>query len=503
MGIFELQACGAGVSVTARSANEVEEKLAAALKEDERRKHELKELQQEEELHSRINRHKVQNQWRKLMRIAKVEELIKEVEILSQNHEREVDRKDAIIQMLDRDLEEADEQHQMALRSHLQNVDELVKLQRQRLLNMAEQADKDLAMIENEFKCEFDDMKSTHKRLTKEMKDVNDALEKPLHVAEQELRTEFEGLQADYRGKHEEEKQVMKVTLETSVGDFERMLDSAYNTYYESTRKQTENYKRLQKKDMHDSKDIDKKQKACARLQESLQHWRTKISNNMKEAEARNKALKEEKEKVVGHYQELKGRMTGVREAEDRRLTELTLNSRKAITDLTDKLNLAEKITRLGELNRKMMTEREKVMPFEFASQATDGVEPQDGDDLEEAAAASEELKSSANTLGPNGKPVQEWDALNTFFTRYNKILLDKTAMETEGKRLTQENDRLRGLIKQFVDGISVNDDVMSNANSLMVVNNSLPRLPRMPGPDQVTVVDGPRVLTLMEKQAQ
>ena len=47
------------------------------------------------------------------MRIAKVDELIKEVEILSQNHEREVDRKDAIIQMLDRDLEEADEQHQM------------------------------------------------------------------------------------------------------------------------------------------------------------------------------------------------------------------------------------------------------------------------------------------------------------------------------------------------------------------------------------------------------
>merc|ERR1712147_3583 len=100
-------------------------------------------------------------------------------------------------------------------------------------------------------------MKGTHKRLTKEMKDANDALEKQLHQAEQELRTEFEGLQADYRGKHEEEKQVMKVTLETSVGDFERMLDSAYNTYYDSTRKQTENYKRLQKKDLGDSRKID------------------------------------------------------------------------------------------------------------------------------------------------------------------------------------------------------------------------------------------------------
>jgi len=480
---------------------EVEKKMAAALKEDERRKHELKQHQADDERYSRINRHKVQNQWRKLMRIAKVEELIKEVEILSQNHEREVDRKDAIIQMLDRDLEEADEQHQMALRSHLINVDELVNLQYQRLDNMEAQAEKDLLMIETEFKQETKDMQATHKRLTKEMKDVNDALEKQLHIAEQELRTEFEGLQADYRGKHEEEKQVMKVTLETAVFEFEKALDNAYNTYYESTRKQTEKYKQLQQKDLTDSRTIDKMQKNCARLQESLQHWRTKISNNMKEAEARNKALKEEKEKVVGHYQELKGRMNQVREAEDRRLTELTLNSRKAIQDLTEKLNLSEKIIRLGELNRKLMTEREKVLPSEFAKASGEGPEIQEGDDLDQAAAAQEDVKASATTLGSDGKPVQEWDTLNIFFTRHNKILLDKTALEVEGKRLNQENDRLRGLIKQFVDGISVNDDVMSNANSLMVVNNSLTRLPRMPGPDHVTVVDGPRVLNLMDMQ--
>merc|ERR1712196_51083 len=122
----------------------------------------------------------------KIMRLAKVESLRKGIEILSQNHEREVDRKDAIIQMLDRDLEEADEQHQMALRSHLQNVDDLVKLQTSRLLAMEQQAEKDLAMIEQEFKHEFDDMKATHKRLTKEMKDVNEALEKQLQIAEQE-----------------------------------------------------------------------------------------------------------------------------------------------------------------------------------------------------------------------------------------------------------------------------------------------------------------------------
>lgn len=42
---------------------------------------------------------RIQNQWRKIMRLAKVESLRKDIEVLSQNHERDVDRKDAIIQV--------------------------------------------------------------------------------------------------------------------------------------------------------------------------------------------------------------------------------------------------------------------------------------------------------------------------------------------------------------------------------------------------------------------
>merc|ERR1711865_552169 len=289
--------------------------------------------------------------------------------------------------------------------------------------------------------------------------------------------------------------QVMKVTLENAVLEFERQLDNAYNTYYDSTKKQTEKYRDLQAKDQKDSRGIDAKQRTCARLTESLQHWRTKISNNMKEAESRNRALKEEKDKVIGHYQDLKGRMNTVRAGEDKRLTELTLNARRTIVDLTDKLNMAEKILKLGELNRKLMTEREKVLPFE-------NVLPSDTekvDDLSHDNVGDSE-QATSSTLGPDGKPVDDAVALNIFFTRFNKILLDKVAMDAEDKRLNNENERLRGLIKQFVDGISVNDDVMQNTNSLMVVNNSLRHLPRQEGPEP-TCVDGPRVITLMNMQ--
>lgn len=51
---------------------------------------------------SKINNLKIVNQWRKIMRLAKSESLKKDIEILSQNHERDIDRRDAILQMLDR-----------------------------------------------------------------------------------------------------------------------------------------------------------------------------------------------------------------------------------------------------------------------------------------------------------------------------------------------------------------------------------------------------------------
>ena len=70
----------------------------------------LKKDQVDEQKTAYFNRMKILTHWRKVMRVAKTEALKKEIQIFQQNHDREVDAKDAILQMLDRDLEEAEEQ---------------------------------------------------------------------------------------------------------------------------------------------------------------------------------------------------------------------------------------------------------------------------------------------------------------------------------------------------------------------------------------------------------
>ena len=65
-----------------------------------------------------------------------------------------------------------------------------------------------------------------------------------------------------------------------------------------------------------------------------------------------------------------------------------------------------------------------------------------------------------------------EYTSLENFWKRHNKVLLDKVALDKEKEVLMKENQQLRTLLKQYLDGISVNDEILSQVNPLFVVNH-------------------------------
>lgn len=74
--------------------------------------------------------------------------------------------------------------------------------------------------------------------------------------------------------------------------------------------------------------------------------------------------------------------------------------------------------------------------------------------------------------LFPFQQVMHEYEALENFWKRYNKVLLDRYALDKEKHTLVEENQKLRMLLKQYLDGISVNDEILSQTNPLFVVNN-------------------------------
>ena len=456
-----------------------------ARRREQMRKNELQGMRDQEEKFAATNRLKILNQWRKLMRLVKVEDLRKEIEVVSQHHEREVDRKDAIIQVLDRDLEDSEEQYQTALRAHLVMVDRLIDLHGQRLSGIELEFEKDLQELMDEFGAERHEISGSHARHKKEMLDIMATMEAEFNEAESDARQEFESNREEIKNKSSEEYNVLRFTLEGLIEELERHFDSAHANYMATTEQRTLDFKNLTIKDQTSARTIEQQMRRLQRLTDSIAHWKNKLSTNGKKCEARNSALKEERDSISRHFQELKQRMNKFREREAMRLQELTINSQAAITALTARLEKAERIIRLAELTRKYETEREKVLPFYESSV----------EDEEKAAADQAEVRKAlqSSAAGKDGQPIEEWNYLDNFFKRYNKVLLDVMGIEKERERLRHENGDLRSILKQYLDGISVNEDVINNPNPLLVVNHKtnivMPSAYQRPPPG--TIVEG------------
>ncbi|MEW5310230.1 MAG: hypothetical protein WDW38_002047 [Sanguina aurantia] len=491
---------------------------ALAADEADRRKQEnsrvaLRERQAREQRYSHLNGIKIHNQWRKIMRMAKVEELRREIEVLSQNHEREVDRKDAIMQMLDRDLEEAEEQYALAVRGHMVVVEGLLDLQFTRIKALEAHFAADLRALDDEFETERTEIVNAHSRQKKDLADLTTAMEAEFADAQNDLRQEFESQREEVKNRSSEEYNVLKIQLEGIIEELERHFEQAHKAYLDGTDHRTTAFRMLTRNDAGAARVIEKRMRKLIKLQESLQHWRTKIATNSAEWDERNRALRHEKEIMTRHYGGLKASMDASRAGQAGRLRALSLDSNAAMASLRGKLDCAENILKLSELSRKYETEHEKP-PLSSATatgsssgrlrrgkQTLEGVTEGEGEESQGTGSGigSEGLGAgggkgggggrgappsvgsdgqpnfSAAGLDPDGVVVEEWDYLNRFFKRTNKALLDKSAIDKEKARLERENADLRSILKQYLDGISVNDDVLNNpVNPLMVVNNRL-----------------------------
>jgi dynein regulatory complex subunit 2 len=60
---------------------------------------------------------------------------------------------------------------------------------------------------------------------------------------------------------------------------------------------------------------------------------------------------------------------------------------------------------------------------------------------------------------------------MNQFNKRYNKVFLDKLSLEKQRVLLKEENEHLRSILKQYLDGITLSESVLNSLNPLMVVN--------------------------------
>ncbi|XP_064408390.1 dynein regulatory complex subunit 2 [Latimeria chalumnae] len=419
----------------------------------------LKDKLAKEERNSIINLNKINQQWRMIMRESKSKELKRDIEILSQTFERVVDRKDSVIKSLAKDLEESEEQYLLALRSHLQSVEQLLDLQLCRLQQLQEEYETELEALKQEYDMERELLLAQHKMEMTQLHDIMFAMEQNFMDHDNEVKQEYQSVRDEIKNKDLEDKHALRVQLEGIVEDLWRQFQHALKCYNDATEDRKMAFEPLKARDEKSAKEIEMQMKKLQKIQDQIMALKSKMALNMRECEERNRKLREEKEVIHRHFQILKAEMNRIRAGEKGRLAKLTMESNRAIRVVKKVCEKGEQIMRLTEMCRKLETEEEKVLPFYTTSLSAE--------ELKEAEEAALEKPSE-----PLAKLMHNYTALENFWKRYNKGLLDKYALGREKSLLLQENEQLRLLLKQYLDGISVNEETLTQLNTLFIVNS-------------------------------
>lgn len=65
---------------------------------------------------------------------------------------------------------------------------------------------------------------------------------------------------------------------------------------------------------------------------------------------------------------------------------------------------------------------------------------------------------------------MRDYMGLERFWQRFNKVKLEEQALERERAALSQRNWHLRELLRQYLAGISVSQEVLSEPNALLTI---------------------------------
>ncbi|XP_010571748.1 PREDICTED: coiled-coil domain-containing protein 65-like [Haliaeetus leucocephalus] len=294
----------------------------------------LKDKLAKEERSSTLNLHKLRTQWRTVLREVKDKELRQDIEILSQTFARVMDCKDSVIESLATDLEEAEEQHAQALRSHLYNIDRLLQLQHCRLTCLEEGYGAQLEALKMELEAERRTILEQHEQESCYLRDVALATEQNYAKNNHEATLNFQSARDDIKYKSQQEKQYSRLQLGGKVEVLWEQFQRAMQSYTEATEHQKIAFEALKQKDKKSSREIEMQAKKLQKLQDLVTAAKGQIAAHLRESEKQNRRAREEKESVLRQLQELKNEMKQARATAHGSLARLTTQSSTALKAL-------------------------------------------------------------------------------------------------------------------------------------------------------------------------
>ncbi|EPY25735.1 hypothetical protein STCU_06508 [Strigomonas culicis] len=423
----------------------------------------LQEIIEEEKSMSETASSSIEARWIKFLRECKQKKLITQIEILKRVFEATVDRKNAVVEALLQDIEETEQQYRQAFHSHIDVVDSLIALQERHIDDLEKEFESDLLDMKVDFELERAELSRNHDAEMADLRLILDNMAREAEEMEKKLQEETSEAHETATEKMDEEKKQIQADLTRTTDGVRSELDTRYKEFMSNAQVNMKDYVDKSKEDQMLTERIALQLKKIDKLQESVGSWRTNISRGAREWEQRNSAIQAERESTLNHLKALKHEWQIWRQKQAKELAELVKDAKETDSSLESTTKRAERILRLVELCRPLETEREQVLSLE----SEDGPQAVEAEVKRRVAAA--EPGSLEDQSGDGNAAVgADWQYMERFWNKYNKVVLDNAAIAQERHHLEQENQQLQLLLKNYFDDISVNDNVMSSSNALL-----------------------------------
>lgn len=206
--------------------------------------------------------------------------------------------------------------------------------------------------LKTEFLSEFEELKKQHAREVRELNAVIKAVEKEDELKTQQAKAAHQAERERLRNASSEAINELRIGLENRIEELEKVFSDAHNAYYESTYEKNRLFHELQGEDRRLTVSIQQRKRKIERLSEELAYWRRKVAMNREEYAAKNDSLLAQRDYIFKQCTRLKRLMKRDRDADRRRLADLSLMAREALQKNLDKAAFAEKLLHTAELAR-------------------------------------------------------------------------------------------------------------------------------------------------------
>ncbi|CAF0989995.1 unnamed protein product [Didymodactylos carnosus] len=419
----------------------------------------LREKLSREEKFTERNMYKLNTQWLAVMRLAKSKELLKEIEILSQTFGRIIDRKDTVIKASSKDINEAEEQYNMALRSFFEALEKMISMHTTTVDKLLNQYELDVEQVKNEFQNERNRIIRDHDTSKTELQDIIYNMEKTFLDSETSAENNFHAMMEELKNKYREDMQQYQLSVEARSIALQNEMTTISTNYKERTKESKAQYQEYKTKDEKNSKEIRDNTTFITKITEKVNVAKGQIAALEASHTARMSKISQEKENMKRYLLQLKSQLLSMQEELRRRLTRLATTCDSTEKQLEKRVKIAEILLTFAEMSRKLEAEEEKILPFYVST-------------LTEEEKADVEGAFYETPIEDIASEMYKYDSLETFWKRFSKVSLDKLTLEKERSILQSENMQLKLLLKQYLDGISVNDEIMSQTNPLMILTS-------------------------------